>query len=208
MTPDDLDSVALGNLMNRARSGDFDARDELVRRSQRRLELLARKMLRGFPTVHRWEETLDVLQNSMIRLLRSLEEVTPQTTREFFGLAAEQIRRELIDLTRHYQGPHGHARHHRSGVIDNEDKIVKVPDIADDRPDPTELERWTAFHCAVERLPVEEREVFMLSFYHGWTQPRIAELFEVDERTIRRRWKAAGEKLQAVLAEQSSDPNL
>ena len=52
---------------------------------------------------------------------------------------------------------------------------------------------------AVERLPVEEREVFMLAFYHGWTQAQIAELFGVDERTVRRRWRAAGEKLHAAL---------
>ena len=29
----------------------------------------------------------------------------------------------------------------------------------------------------------------MLTFYHGWTQAEIAELFQVDERTIRRRWQ-------------------
>lgn len=205
MSPEDLDSVALGNLLNRARCGDDEAREELVKRSQRRLELLARKMLRSYPTVHRWEETLDVLQNSVIRLLRALQEVTPKTTREFFGLAAEQIRRELIDLTRHYQGPEGQARHHHSGII--EDSQGRVPDIAESSSDVNELERWAAFHLAVEKLPLEEREVFMLSFYHGWTQARIAELFEVDERTIRRRWKSAGEKLQAVLAGQSLDPD-
>jgi DNA-directed RNA polymerase specialized sigma24 family protein len=39
----------------------------------------------------------------------------------------------------------------------------------------------------------------MLVFYHGWTQPRIAELLGVDERTVRRRWRAAGRVLHTAL---------
>jgi DNA-directed RNA polymerase specialized sigma24 family protein len=46
---------------------------------------------------------------------------------------------------------------------------------------------------------VEEREVVCLTFYHGWTQMQIAELFQVDERTIRRRWRAAVLKLTEAL---------
>jgi RNA polymerase sigma factor (sigma-70 family) len=198
--PADLDSVALGDLLARARAGDEAARSDLISRSQRRLEVLARKMLRGFPTVHRWEQTLDVLQSSMIRLIRALESVTPGTTREFFGLAAEQIRRELLDLARHYQGPHGHAHHYRSGVIEkNADGDKKAAEVPERPEDSAELDRWAAFHVAVEQLPTEEREVVMLSFYHGWTQAQIAELFGVDQRTIRRWWAAAGMKLQTAL---------
>jgi DNA-directed RNA polymerase specialized sigma24 family protein len=33
-------------------------------------------------------------------------------------------------------------------------------------------------------------------FYHGWTQVKIAELFGVDERTIRRRWATACDRLR------------
>jgi DNA-directed RNA polymerase specialized sigma24 family protein len=32
--------------------------------------------------------------------------------------------------------------------------------------------------------------VIGLAFYHGWTQAQMAELFGVDERTIRRRWQS------------------
>jgi RNA polymerase sigma factor (sigma-70 family) len=48
----------------------------------------------------------------------------------------------------------------------------------------------SAFHAAVEQLPDAEREVVELTFYHGLTQPEIAELLGVDERTVRRRWRA------------------
>jgi hypothetical protein len=33
----------------------------------------------------------------MMRLLRAMEDVQPASTRAFFGLAAEQIRRVLLD---------------------------------------------------------------------------------------------------------------
>lgn len=184
---DSFDTAVLKSLLARAQAGDSAARDDLIHRCSRRLELLTRKMLRNYPAVRRWEETGDVFQNAAVRLVRALQAVTPNSTREFFGLAAEQIRRELIDLARHYRGPEGADRH-----------LVEAPaDRAFDppAPPPDDLDRWTAFHHAVERLPAEEREVFMLTFYHGWSQPEIADLFGVDERTIRRRWQAAAVRL-------------
>lgn len=58
------------------------------------------------------------------------------------------------------------------------------------------LDMWTAFHERVKQLPAEEREVVGLIFYHGWTQAQVAELLQVNERTIRRWWVAAQMKLQ------------
>jgi hypothetical protein len=37
--------------------------------------------------------------------------------------------------------------------------------------------RWSLFHEEVARLPAQGREVVGLFFYHGWTQPAVAELF-------------------------------
>jgi RNA polymerase sigma-70 factor (ECF subfamily) len=188
---DTFHTAVLKDLLARARLGDESARGDLIRRCSHRLELLTRKMLKDYPSVRRWEETGDVFQNSAVRLVRALNAVTPANTREFFGLAAEQIRRELIDLARHYRGPEGHGRN----LVDATSAENSAP--AFDPPAATEsdLDRWTAFHEAVHRLPAENREVFMLTFYHGWTQPEIAELFGVDERTVRRRWQAASLQL-------------
>ena len=175
----------------RIRAGDAAARDELLRATSHRLEALARKMLRQFPGVSRWEDTADVVQESSLRLLRSLEEVDPADTRGFFGLAATQIRRQLLDLARHYSGPHGHGANQDSVGPDGRPAEAAAAD-----PD---LERWAAFHEAVERLPAAEREVFGLTYYHGWPQADIAALFGVDERTVRRRLRAAAEALHHAL---------
>src|SRR5258707_13793281 len=88
-------TTQLHGWLERMRAGDLTAREELLHSLCGRLERLARKMLRRFPKVHRWAETGDVLQNSLLRLLRALEQVQPASMRDFFGLAAEQMGPEL-----------------------------------------------------------------------------------------------------------------
>jgi RNA polymerase sigma factor (sigma-70 family) len=190
--------------LDRMRAGDGAARDELVRGFCERLERLARKMLRRFPGVQRWADTGDVLQNSLLRLLRALEEVRPTTTQAFFGLAAEQMRRELLDLVRHYYGRYGIGANHasRAALADPESPADDPPDLATDA---RELEKWCAFHEKVEQLPAAEREVVGLIFYHGWTQAEAAELFQVSVRTIQRRWEAALVKLHDTLKDERID---
>ena len=175
--------------VDRMRAGDASARDELLRGFQGRLEALARKMTSRDRRVARWVDAEDVLQNALLRLLRALESVKPESTRAFFGLAAEQIRRELLDLARHYYGPEGEGA--------NQDSAGPRPGDSRPRPDPPapdalsdDLERWARFHEEVARLPAHEREVVDLIFYHGWTRAQVAELFGVHERTVRRWWDA------------------
>ena len=87
----------------------------------------------------------------------------------------------------------------------NDSSTTNTPEPA--APDDTgpESERWVRFHEAVDRLPTEEREVVGLVFYHGWTRDRIAELFGVDERTVRRRWSAACQRLRELAGDVPSD---
>jgi RNA polymerase sigma factor (sigma-70 family) len=189
--------------LDRMRAGDVSARNDLIRGFQGRLELLARKMVGRDRRVGRWVDAEDVLQNALLRLLRALEAVQPDSTRAFFGLAAEQMRRELLDLARHYYGPEGEGANHESvGPRSDESRPVLDPPAPDSNMN--DLERWERFHEEVERLPVREREVVGLVFYHGWTQVQVAEVFQVDVRTVRRWWEAALVKLHRELSGESS----
>jgi RNA polymerase sigma-70 factor (ECF subfamily) len=180
-------------------AGDQAARDELLRGFSNRLERLARKMLHRFPSVRRWADTGDVLQNSLLRLLRALEQVHPTTTQEFFGLAAEQMRRELLDLARHYYGRYGLSTNHASVATGDDPR--PQPDPAEQTEGQEDLERWCAFHQEVEKLPAEDRQVVELIFYHGWMQAEVAELLGMTVRTVQRRWQAALMKLHRVLGD-------
>lgn len=200
---DRQDSLRFQQLCARIAAGDSHARDELLHQMQQRLEFLARKMLKGFPKVRRWEETCDIVQSASIRLLRALEEVQPTTQRSLYGLAAEQIRRVLLDLARHYQGPQGMGFNHASvaAMPDNfgANSEPQVLDPTAPETSFTDLDRWTAFHCAIEKLPAEQREVVSLTYYHGWTQVQIAEIIQVSERTVRRHWQSACLSLNNLL---------
>jgi RNA polymerase sigma-70 factor (ECF subfamily) len=197
MTEPSLHTTQLHNWLDRLQAGDRAACDELLRGVGHRLERLARKMLQRYPDVHRWADTGDVLQNALLRLLRALEDVRPGSVRDFFGLAAEQMRRELLDLARHFHGPHGLAAHHESHAPDGTSSGPADPPASEE--DAEELERWTAFHEGVAGLPAEEREVVGLIFYHGWTQSAVAELLQISERTVRRRWESALRTLRGAL---------
>jgi DNA-directed RNA polymerase specialized sigma24 family protein len=72
---------------------------DLIKLSRPRMEVLSRKMLS--PSLKEksigWE---DVYQEAALRLCRALESGHPKTAREFFGLAALQIRRVSLDRWR------------------------------------------------------------------------------------------------------------
>jgi RNA polymerase sigma factor (sigma-70 family) len=189
--------------LDRLRAGDGAAVDELLTVTADRLARLARKMLKDYPRVARWEETDDIAQNAMIRLERAVREVTPTTSRDFFGLAAAQIRRELIDMARHYYGPCGPgARHssqaHRAGPGGAE----PVPATPDTTYDPARLAAWAEFHSAVESLGEADRELFDLLWYQGLTQAEAAAILGVSERTVHSRWLAARVRLSDALGGQ------
>jgi len=195
-------TTQLHHWLGRMRHGDTTARDELLRAVCSRLERLARKMLGRFPNVQRWTETGDVLQGALLRLLRTLEKIEPANTRAFFSLAAEHIRRELLDLARQLYGPQGIGAN-QAGRQPPSDASGPLPDPPDRAEPAQELERWCAFHEGVASLPAEEREVVGLVFYHGWTQAEVANLFGVTERTIRPWWQSALLRLTGLL--QKSD---
>lgn len=207
MTPDsqplveDLPTTYMRHLVDRYQKGDRVASEELLRRISIRMQGIARRMLRRFPGVQRWEQAEDVVQDAILRLLRALKAVKPETMRSFYGLAAEQIRRQLLDLARHYYGPEGLGTHHESNLhLENSGgHVMARAEPAAPTDSPEEVERWSAFHEAVSQLPPEEREVFGLTFYHGWGQREIGELMGKDERTVRRRWRAAVMQLNDLL---------
>lgn len=189
--PDDSPSVSDMRLcLSRLQAGDATALNELILLASKRLEILTRQMLRDYPRVHRWTQTDDVLQNALMRLCRALESVEPADIQEFHRLAAMQIRRELIDLARHYSGPQNAAAHHESWAGDP-GQVQRTPDDADATHDPAALADWSDFHTQVAALPDDEREVFGLVFYHGMTQEDAAEVLGVAVRTIQRRWQNA-----------------
>jgi RNA polymerase sigma-70 factor (ECF subfamily) len=184
------DTTGLRLCLERVRAGDATALNELIILASKRLQVLAQRMIRDFPRVRRWAQTDDVLQNALMRLCRALEQVQPASVRDFYALATTQIRRELIDLARHFSGPEAAAAHHESVAAEVAPQQMEraKPDLTNE---PGGLADWGEFHEQVAGLPDEEREVFGLLFYQGLTQEEAAEVLGVAVRTVQRRWQAA-----------------
>ena len=145
-------------------------------------------MLRGYPGVRRWAETDDVFQSAVLRLLRAMREVRPSNTREFFGLAATQVRRELLDLARHYYGKQGLGANHASwpGAGRSEASLA-TPRTAGPTPAGWPSSRTSTSRSSGSRP--REREVVVLRVYQGLTEAEIAPVLGVTTQSVQNYWR-------------------
>ncbi len=183
-------------LIDKSLAGDRNAKEDLLDHACERLMSLTRKMLNNYPGIHRWEQTDDIFQNSMIRLHRALIQVRIESTRHFFNLAALQIRRELVDAARKYFGPEGLGKNHHTDSQPSDDLGGALHNRANE---PDDISTWTEFHVQVDQLPPEELEVVNLLFYEGLTQEEAANVLGISFRTLKRRWQSAKLKLYKEL---------
>lgn len=182
----------LERLLSRLSAHDKAACDELLVIASERMQSIAHRMLRTFPTVRRWDETNDIAQNAVLRLRQALLQITPRDPRGFLGLAAVQVRRELLDLARKYAGPESFGANQETNVQRTDGRETMKVDSAMEIADSTDqLARWTRLHEVAAQLPDEEREVFHLVWYMGLKQDAIARLLGCAVRTVKRRWDSA-----------------
>ncbi len=196
-------------LLDLLRTGDPDARTHLITYASERLQVLTQKMLREeYQRVKRWEQTDDVLNEALLRLYNALSEVTTDSPRFFWNLAAKHIRWQLLDMARRHFGPQGIGRNHHT---DGEDQLKNLPHHS---VKPTSPEEWALLYEEIERLPQEEREVFDLLWVdqlsqegaakvllssEGLTQREAAEKLRFSLETVKRRWQRAKRKLARAL---------
>ena len=99
-------------------------------------------------------------------LHRALETVQPESPRHFYNLAATQIRRVLIDLSRRYYGAEGLGSHHDTaaqnagGGYPSRDTNRRTH-----RANPQASWNGRSSTSRSDALPEEEREVFNLVWY-------------------------------------------
>jgi hypothetical protein len=181
--PDPTTTAALQEILDRFLAGDPSAKAALVDRAYDRLLLVARGHLKKFPKVRRDEETAAILNMAYHKISKALDDVRPATVRLFFGLAALQIRRVLLDMV---GGPP------RPGPLEG--------DLAGGNQGPDEFGWRTDVLTALEKLPEDEQELVGLLFYMGLTQSEAAVILGVHEDTVKRRWARVKIKLADFLA--------
>lgn len=188
----------IGERLARWAAGEPVDSDALIEHTCERLLRLTRKLLRAYPGVRRWEQTDDVFQNAMLRLLQAMKAVRPESVRHFLALGALQIRRELIDLKRHYYGPEGVGAKHTTNAHEGSDERPQN-ERTDRAADPRRLAERFEFHELVDSLPDHERDVLDLVYYQGLDQVETAAVLGVTTRTVQNRRNAALMRLREKL---------
>lgn len=195
------DATLGGRLATLLQAGDAEAMEAakaaLITSVVDWMRSLARRMLDGSPGIRRWTETDDVVQGGCLRLYRALGAVTVKDPQHFVRLAALQIRRELIDMSRRLGNPESFAANHDTGIGAADSHVL---DTGGDDPadETTRLGEWTRFHEVADALPEPERDLFGMVWYVGLSQEEIAELLGCSPRTVRRRWDEVKRRFTAA----------
>jgi RNA polymerase sigma factor (sigma-70 family) len=199
-------TAVLQGHLQRALTGDGQARQRLLELTRDRLMAHARRLLHGrYARLEPFAQTDDVVQQLFLKILRNQDRFWVnahgeplQSLAEFFGHTSAWMRDVLCDLLRKEYGRDDSrpaALPLDSGPSDTKPRYEPSSDTLDAE----KLRRWTEFHEAVARLPDDLRSVFDLLWYQGLTQAEAAALLGVAVPTVKLRWMKARLQVQQAL---------
>ena len=183
------DSQTITTLIIDSRNGNTVSGDHLATILYNELRLLAGHYLRQERPSHTLQPTA-LVHELYLRLFGSSEPVAWQNRAHFFAVAAQTLRRILVD----------HARAHRAEKRGGEHVKVSL----------TAAEGWAQSRdedvLAVEealqqlaKLQPRAGQVVELRFFAGLTEEEIAEVLGVSAITVKRDWKFARAWLLSTL---------
>jgi RNA polymerase sigma factor (sigma-70 family) len=201
---DESTAVLQGHL-ERAVTGDAEARRRLLELTRDRLLSHARRLLHGrYVRLEPFAQTDDVVQQLYVKILQHQDRFwvnargePVQTLAEFFGHSSAWMRDVLCDQLRK-----------ACGRDDNRPAALPLggPSDAGPRHEPSsstlggeKVQRWTEFHEAVARLPDDLRAVFDLLWYQELSQAEAAALLGIAVPTVKLRWMKARLQVQQAL---------
>jgi RNA polymerase sigma factor (TIGR02999 family) len=168
-------------ILEAAQEGDASAAEELLPIVYRELrKLAAYKMAQEAPG-HTLQPTA-LVHEAWLRLLKPEEQARFQNRSHFFAVAAEAMRRILVESAR------------RKKRIKHGGQLERVDLDAVEVPLPLPADELIALDQALERLTAIDRrsaEVVKLCFFVGLTQEQAAKELGVSLRTTERLWKFA-----------------
>jgi RNA polymerase sigma factor (sigma-70 family) len=192
--------------MERALTGDAEARQRLLELTRDRLMRHARRFLHGaYARLEPFAQTDDVVQQLLLKILQNQDRfwvnAAGQPLRslaEFFGHTSAWMRDVLCDLLRQAYG----RDDDRPAIL----PLDGGPSDAGPRYEPPsdtfdgeKVRRWTEFHETAARLPDDLRAVFDLLWYQEMSQAEAAALLGIAVRTVKWRWMKARLQVQQAL---------
>jgi RNA polymerase sigma factor (TIGR02999 family) len=182
-------------LLDRWSAGDSEAFGELMEVTYARLRRIARRQARRERSGHTLQATA-ILHEAVLRLM-DLEGLSWNDRGHFYAVAAEMMRRTLVDYAREQNRLKrgGDARR----VTLEEAESVASPDR------PPDLE---ALDAALTRLAARDPRkvrIVELRFFVGLTGAEIARCLDLSTATVQREWRRAKTWLYAELGGERID---
>jgi RNA polymerase sigma-70 factor (ECF subfamily) len=160
--------------------GDLQARDELVPVVYRELRRRAGAYLRRERSDHTLQPT--VLVNEVYLRLTAQERVTWQNRAHFFAIAAQMMRRILID----------HAREHLAAKRPGAQLKVLLDDrIGATQPRACELMMVDEALVELTRIDPRQGQIVELRYFGGLSEQEVAAVLSVSRATVTREWQTA-----------------
>lgn len=181
-------------LLSRFAAGDEEAEKQLMPLVYGELKVLARSYLRRERHNHTLQATA-LVHECYLKLMKQ-ENVDWNGRSHFFGIAAQLMRRILIDHAR------GHLRGKRGGdhqVLPLDDAIVYSPQRSD------ELLRLDEALDRLSKLDARQGRIVELRFYGGLSVEETAEFLKISPKTVKRDWSVARAWLHAELRNDYGD---
>ena len=185
----------LTQLLQAWQQGDAPAGERLVPLVYAELRRIARMKLSAERGSHTLQPTA-LVHEAWLRLMQQ-HGAGWQNRAQFFAIAAQAMRRILVD----------HARRRQAAKRGAGEQVVDVDDLADVLVSPVPDEQLMALDAALEQLTAidhRQAKVVELRFFGGLSVEETSEVLGLSPTTIKREWATARLWLFRAINEQSS----
>lgn len=169
------------------RSGDQTALDELMPLVYDELRRMARNYMRGERPGHTLQTT--ALVNELYVRLVDHEDIRWQNRAHFYAVAAQAMRRILVDYARKHR-----ARKRQAELVELDEA---APIAAKQRTDLIALDEALV---ELEKIDQRKSQVVVMKYFGGMTDVETAETLGISTATVTREWLTAKAKLLEIMS--------
>jgi RNA polymerase sigma-70 factor (ECF subfamily) len=170
----------VSDLLHAWGGGDVQARDDLVAIIDEELRRQAGRAMRHEPADHTLQPTA-LVHEAYLRLVDQ-SRVQWRNRAHFFGVAAQMMRRVLVDHAREHLA----AKPPGAGV-----KVTLDERIGATQPRQCEVLMLHAALDDLAKLDARQAEIVELKYFGGLSEQEVAEVLSLSRATITREWQSA-----------------
>lgn len=180
------------NLLKAWSNGDHGALDRLAEGVYGELHQMARRLMKNERQGHSLQAS--ALVHEVYLRLVDVSQVQSRERAQFFAMAAQMMRRILVDAAR---AKRSHKRGGQAIRVNFEETAVLAPEV--DRSMIALDDALAAF----SKIGARQAQVVELRYFGGLTEEEIASVLDISPRTVRRDWEFAKVWLARELAHAS-----